>query len=86
MVSPTPRDGRRDRVEKVQDYASLGVKFYWIIDPDLRTIEIFELGPDGRYVRALGASMGQIDVPGCEGFQMDLDEIWSEIDRLSASE
>jgi Uma2 family endonuclease len=86
VVSPTPRDGRRDRVEKVQDYASLGVRFYWIVDPELRAIEILELGPDGRYVRALGASTGRVDIPGCEGLAIELDELWSEIDRLSLSE
>ena len=62
------------------------MQFYWIIDPDLRAIEILELGPDGRHVRALGASSGRIDVPGCESLQIDLDELWSEIDRLSASD
>jgi len=84
VVSPTPRDGRRDRVEKVQDYAAAGVHYYWIVDPELRAIEILELMSDGRYVRALSASGGRIAIPGCAGLAIDLDELWSEIDRLDA--
>jgi Uma2 family endonuclease len=82
VVSPTPRDGRRDRVEKVDDYAAAGVRYYFIVDPELRAIEILELAPDGRYVRALSASGGRIDVPGCNGLCLDLDELWSEIGGL----
>lgn len=83
IVSPTARDARRDRVEKVTDYASFGVRYYWLIDPRLRTLEIYELGGDGRYVRALGASDGRIDtIPGCAGLAFDLDALWAEIDRL----
>ncbi len=85
IVSPSPRDGRRDRVEKVAEYATFGIRYYWIVDPNLRSLEIFELGPDGSYRYALGAASGTIEsVPGCQDLVLDLDALWAEIDHLEA--
>jgi Uma2 family endonuclease len=84
VVSPSPRDERRDRIEKMDEYASFGATWYWIVDPSLQSLEIFEL-TGGRYARAARATEGRLDeVPGCPGLQLDLDEIWSEIAQLDA--
>jgi Uma2 family endonuclease len=83
VVTPTPRDARRDRVEKVDDYATFGVDYYWLVDPELRSLEVWELDESQRYVRALGASQGELAaLPGCEGLSIDLDALWAEIDAL----
>lgn len=86
VVSPSPRDERRDRIEKMDEYAAFGVSFYWLLDPSLQSLEIFEL-TGGRYARAARATEGRLEtVPGCPGLQLDLDEVWSEIARLEASQ
>jgi len=82
IVSATPRDVRRDRIEKMDEYAAFGVTWYWIIDPTLQSFEVFELTA-GRYARAACATEGRLDVvPGCDGLQLDLNEIWNEIAQL----
>ncbi|MEM6273608.1 MAG: Uma2 family endonuclease [Myxococcota bacterium] len=85
VVTPTPRDERRDRVEKMADYAQFGVHGYWLVDPALGSFEIFELDESRRYLRALVQTEGRLtDIPRCDGLELDLDTLWAELARLGA--
>ena len=79
--SPNPRDVRRDRLEKLGEYAAFGVRLYVLIDPRARILEILELNGEGRYAIAGSAWTGKMAVPGCAGLVLDLDQLWAEVDR-----
>jgi Uma2 family endonuclease len=83
VTSPRARDIRRDRIDKQIDYARAGARYYWILDPQLRTLEILELRRNRRYSVALAASGGTLRVPGCPGLALDLDALWREIDAAA---
>jgi Uma2 family endonuclease len=78
VISPRPRDARRDRVEKLADYAEMGAKQYWLVDPRLRTFEVWKLDRRRRYVCVAAASRGTLAV----GPTLDLDALWAEVKRL----
>jgi Uma2 family endonuclease len=81
VISPEPRDRRRDRIEKLREYAAFNVRWYWLIDPEARSLEILKLGEEGHYAHALDSAEGTIDVPGCDGLTLDLDALWRELDE-----
>jgi Uma2 family endonuclease len=86
VVSASPVDERRDRVEKMDEYAAFGVHYYWLVDPALGSVEIFELS-NGRFVRVLAGTAGLVrNVPGCPNLELNLEELWGELGRLNPNE
>lgn len=86
VVSSRPEDERRDRIAKPQDYAELGALHYWIVDPWVRSVEIFELDGQKRYVRVVAATGSVVDpVPGLPDLKLDIDAMWAEIERVGAA-
>jgi Uma2 family endonuclease len=82
VVSPSPADVRRDRIEKLTEYAAFGVRWYWVVDPQLRTLEVFELRASA-YVHVGAAATGPVsDIPGCPDLTLDLDALWAEVDAI----
>lgn len=82
VVSSSARDQRRDREEKMEEYARFGIHFYWIVDPQQRSFEIYESVAEG-YARRLHARSGVITaVPGCSDLALDLDAMWAKVEAL----
>ncbi|KRT71552.1 MAG: hypothetical protein XU13_C0044G0006 [Candidatus Rokubacteria bacterium CSP1-6] len=72
----SPGTARRDRVEKAQLYARHGVRHYWLVDPDARTVEAFEL-VEGRYQRTVQLAGEATFAPSLfPGLAVSLRSLW----------
>jgi Uma2 family endonuclease len=87
VISPRARDARRDRIDKMNDYSRFGVRWYWLLDPEARLLEIYSRNERGLYVREVGIGDGVLEcVPGCDGLRIDLDALWRKVDELPDGE
>ena len=84
VLSPRLRDQRRDRVDKLKDYRACGARHYWIVDPQLRTIELYAFSSRSSRASAETWSGGRIKPRGFAGLTLNLDDLWQTIDAASA--
>lgn len=65
-----------DRIRKFQQYQAFGIAHYWLIDPNARTAEAFQLKRK-RYVAA-GAASGNLitSFPPFPSFSLNLRDLW----------
>lgn len=73
----SPANKRREREEKLADYASLGVPEFWVISPDVRTIEVLHL-EGGGFRRAGVFTEGILMPKSFAGVQVAISRIWSD--------
>ena len=67
-----------DREEKLPIYAREGVRHAWLVDPIAKTLEVYTLGPDGRWsepIRHGGADVVRA-VP-FDAIGLDLSALWT---------
>ena len=76
VLSPSTR--RFDQNEKRPLYAREGVAHLWFVDPDARTLEVFELS-DGHWVLlATLADDAPVSQPPFDAITFSLDALWPE--------
>ncbi len=81
----SPSTEALDRAVKLPVYAREGVRHAWLVDPELRTLEVFRLEA-GRYV-LLGTHTGKARVRAepFEAFELELAYLWGETMRPRGS-
>lgn len=74
----SPSTARRDRQRKAALYARLGVRFYWIVDPDARTLEEYERTDQGTYRPVATHTAAATAHTACfPDLAIDLGRIWA---------
>ena len=74
VLSPSTR--RIDQSEKRTIYAREGVSHLWFVDPDARTLEVFELGGGRWTLLATLADDAAVSLPPFDAITFPLDALW----------
>ena len=72
----SPATAERDRTIKLDLYAQHGVKAYWIVDPDAKTIMVMLRGEGGMEVAGLYGEGQTLRSPTLKGFSVALEEVF----------
>ena len=72
----SPATAERDRTIKLDLYAQYGVKEYWIVDPDAKTITVLLRGESRFEVSGVFGEGQSLHSPTLAGFSIDLDAIF----------
>jgi Uma2 family endonuclease len=74
----SPESIGRDRGDKFVEYEQAGVREYWLLDPDRRQAEFYQVGADGRYRLCLGGAEGTYESLVLTGLKLPLEWLWRE--------
>ena len=81
VISPSTE--HNDRVIKFEDYAAHGIREYWIIDPEDKTIEQYLL-KDDKYELTLKSDNGSIKSRTVSGFEIPIVSVFNELENLKS--
>jgi len=75
ILSPSTR--HMDLTLKARRYAELGVRHYWVVDPDARWVQFHRLGGSGAFELVAEAEGGAtLAHPDWDGLSLDLAALW----------
>jgi Uma2 family endonuclease len=74
----SPGNSKREMHDKYDLYEEAGVKEYWVVFPEEQVVQIYELR-EGKYQSKKPLANGdKITTPILEGFELELDEIFTK--------
>jgi Uma2 family endonuclease len=74
----SPQTSRYDRTKKLRIYARERVSHAWLIDPDARTLEVYEL-TEGRWVLlSTHVEQEKVRAPPFDAVELELGALWPE--------
>jgi Uma2 family endonuclease len=68
-----------DRGEKFVAYEASGVREYWLLDPLRELVNLFILGPDGRFDEVRPDIAGRLRSRVLKGFVLDTNLLWRKL-------
>ena len=74
----SPSTIRHDKVKKLQLYQKTGVREYWIVTPDQKTIDVYTL-EEGKYFAAVYSDTDVAPVHVLEGCEITLQDVFGEV-------
>lgn len=74
----SPSTARFDRAEKLPIYLRHGVRHAWLVDPDLKTLEVFE-SQNGKWVLLIVLeNNAPVSQPPFDAITFDLASLWAD--------
>jgi Uma2 family endonuclease len=73
----SPSSARYDRIYKLRKYEKAGVREYWIIDPETKSVQVFTL-ENGRFLASGYDETEKAPVSILEGCEIDLQAVFAE--------
>ena len=74
----SPESKGRDRGDKFYEYEEAGVREYWLVDPERRSVDLHRLSPSGRYEVVVADGEGRLHSEVLGGLWVDPAWLWRE--------
>lgn len=73
----SPATAYYDLKKKFKIYEKFGVKEYWLVDPEMKSVELFSLNEQGKYLLSAGLSEhGTVKSRALDGFELAIEDIF----------
>ncbi|MCL1918918.1 MAG: Uma2 family endonuclease [Peptococcaceae bacterium] len=73
----SPSTARKDKLIKFQKYQQSGIREFWIIDPETRTVQVCTL-ENGNYIISMYGDTDTVHVQVLDGCQIELCSVFAE--------